>query len=97
MVAFSTDLGNPANWAFTQDVGGRHTGSVLGWGNMWGNVGAAFAPVIYNYYLGEKPGDDEWNQMFLVCALAFIFSGLCALGVDASKPIVPPDREETRT
>jgi len=31
VVSFSVDFGNPANWAFKQDVGGRHVGSVLGW------------------------------------------------------------------
>ncbi len=34
LVAFSTDLGTAAGWAFFQDVGGRYVGSVLGWGNM---------------------------------------------------------------
>ena len=41
IVAFGTDFGGPSIWAFTQDVGGRHVGSVLGWGNMWGNLGAS--------------------------------------------------------
>ena len=40
-VAFATDLGTPALWAYVQDAGGRYVGSVLGWGNMWGNLGAA--------------------------------------------------------
>lgn len=46
-VFFFVDLGVSATWAFCQDVGGRHVGSVLGWGNMWGNFGAAVAPVVY--------------------------------------------------
>lgn len=91
LVAFSTDLGNPAVWAFTQDVGGRYVGSILGWGNMWGNLGAAAAPPIYNAVLGTAPSIADWNLMFAVCAGSFILSGLCALGVDASAPIAPPD------
>jgi MFS transporter, ACS family, glucarate transporter len=39
VVAMSTDLGTSAGWAFAQDVGGNNVGSVLGWGNMWGNLG----------------------------------------------------------
>lgn len=93
LVAFSTDLGNPAVWAFCQDVGGRNVGSVLGWGNMWGNFGAALAPPIYNHFLGEQPSIDNWNTMFLVCAGAFVFSGICALGVDCTRPLVVEQRD----
>ena len=93
LVAFSTDMGTAATWAFNQDVGGRYVGSILGWGNMWGNLGAAVSPLVYNYFLGENPALEDWNAMFLVCALAFVFSGLCGLGIDASKPIAPPDED----
>jgi MFS family permease len=91
LVSFATDLGVPAAWAFKQDVGGRYVGSILGWGNMWGNLGATIAPPIYNYFLGESPGLAQWNNMFLVCIAAFLVSGLCGLGIDATKPIAPPD------
>jgi MFS family permease len=46
MVGLATDLGTPACWAYGQDVGGNHVGSVVGWSNMWGNFGAALSPVI---------------------------------------------------
>lgn len=91
VVAFSTDFGTPSSWAFTQDIGGRQVGSVLGWGNMWGNLGAALSPLIYDFYLGETPGLREWNMMFAVCAVAFLFSGVCGLLMDATKPILPED------
>lgn len=91
LVAFSTDLGNPASWAFTQDVGGRHVGSVLGWGNMWGNLGAFVAPHVYYAVMGAQPTTAAWNRTFAVCAVAFVLSGLAALVIDASKPIVPPE------
>lgn len=93
VVAFSTDFGTPSIWAFTQDIGGRQVGSVLGWGNMWGNLGAAVSPLIYDYYLGETPGLREWNMMFLVCAGAFLFSGICGLLLDATQPLLD-DTEE---
>ena len=94
VVAFSTDFGSAPNWAFMQDVGGRHVGSVLGWGNMWGNLGAFFAPLIYDYFLGETPGKSEWIKMFAVCAAAFAVSGLCWLKIDATKPVVPNDQNQ---
>ena len=93
VVAFSTDFGTPSIWAFTQDIGGRQVGSVLGWGNMWGNLGAAVSPLIYDYYLGETPGLREWNMMFLVCAGAFLFSGICGLLLDATQPLLDDNEE----
>lgn len=88
VMTISTDLGVPAVWAFKQDVGGRHVGSVLGWGNMWGNLGAAVSPVVLN----EMVELGGWNACFLTCAAAFLLSGVAALGVDARIPIVPVSR-----
>ena len=93
LVALSTDMGNASSWAFNQDVGGRYVGSILGWGNMWGNLGAAISPPIYNAVLGESPDIAQWNWMFAICMGALIFSGLCALGIDATIPIAPADEE----
>jgi nitrate/nitrite transporter NarK len=88
-VAMATDLGTAATWAFMQDVGGRHVGSVLGWGNMWGNLGAAVSPLALNWVIG--PG--RWDACFGACAAAFLVSGVAALGIDARVPVVPPDAE----
>ncbi len=40
LVGLATDLSISAMWAFGQDVGGKHVGAVVGWANMWGNLGA---------------------------------------------------------
>ncbi len=87
---FFVDLGVSAIWAFMQDVGGKHVGAILGWGNMWGNLGAAVAPHLYGAVLGKAPAIADWNAMFVVCAAMFVVSGLAALGINASVPIVPP-------
>ncbi len=87
LMAFSVDMGNPAVWGYAQDVGGKYTGSILGWANMWGNLGAAVAPIIYNRVLGEKPDAMQWTLMFGVCLLAFVLSGLCSLVMDSTKPL----------
>jgi sugar phosphate permease len=90
LVAFSTDIGVGATWAFLQDVGGRHVGSVLGWTNMWGNFGATVSPWVLNRMVEHVGG---WDAAFLTCAAAFLASGLAALGVDATRSIETEGRE----
>jgi MFS family permease len=87
VVAFSTDIGVAGTWAFMQDVGGRYVGAVLGWGNMWGNFGAAVSPFLPRW-LGVSPESTNWNAVFVACAGAFVISGLASLGIDATKPVV---------
>ena len=88
-VAFFTDLGVAASWAFCQDAGGRYVGVILGFGNMWGNVGAAMASQFYVIALDWS--HNNWNACFLLCASAFIVSGFAGLFIDASRPIVEDD------
>ena len=85
---FFVDLGVSGVWAFMQDVGGKNVGAVLGWGNMWGNFGAAVAPHLYDHVLGKAPTIVEWNAMFVICAATFVISGVAALGINATKPIM---------
>jgi nitrate/nitrite transporter NarK len=85
MVAFGTDLGSPSVWAYNQDVGGRYVASVLGWGNMWGNLGAAVSPVLLEEIVRLSGG--SWNAAFLTCAAAFLIAGVCAAFVNADKRI----------
>ena len=87
IASMSTDFGSPAIWSYAQDVGGRYTASILGWGNMWGNVGAAVAPLIYNGVLGENPTLDDWNTVFAVCCGVFVVAGFCAMLLDSTKPL----------
>jgi MFS family permease len=87
---FFVDLGVSAVWAFMQDVGGRNVGAILGWGNMWGNFGAALAPHLYDAVLGKTPSVADWKTMFVVCAVMFVVSGVAALGINATVPIVAP-------
>ena len=84
---FFVDLGVSSVWAYMQDVGGKNVGAVLGWGNMWGNFGAAVAPFLYEAVLGKNPTIQSWNVMFAVCAVMFVVSGLAGLGVDATVKI----------
>ena len=90
VVALATDLGTPSLWAYNQDVGGRHVGAVLGWGNMWGNLGSALSPPL----LSAVATAWGWPALFVTCAAAFLFAGVTALGVDATVPIFPSPKGE---
>jgi ACS family glucarate transporter-like MFS transporter len=94
VVALATDLGTPATWAYMQDVGGAHVGSVLGWGNMWGNLGAAVSPVVLGAIVGKE---GRWDLCFLACAGAFLVSGILSLGIDARIPVVLPHDPEAHS
>jgi hypothetical protein len=89
-VAFFTGIGTPASWAFCQDVGGKNVGSVLGWGNMWGNFGAAVTAPILLWVAGSP---ERWDYAFMTCAGAFALSGVASLGINATIPIGPSGDE----
>ncbi|MEJ7596192.1 MAG: MFS transporter [Planctomycetaceae bacterium] len=87
IATFSCDLGVPAMWAYSQDVGGKYTASIMGWANMYGNFGAAVAPLLYNAILGETPTLSQWNTLFAFCSGVFALSGVTALVIDSTKLI----------
>lgn len=88
VVGFATDLGTPACWAFGQDVGRKYAGSVVGWFNMWGNLGAAISPVLLGYIvsLGGNPRQG-WQMAFLTCAAINAVTIVASLAVTAEKPL----------
>ncbi len=83
VVGLATDLSISAMWAFGQDVGGKHVGSVVGWANMWGNLGAACSPLLLGY-LAREAG---WQVAFIVCGVIQLIAAVAALGINASKPL----------
>jgi sugar phosphate permease len=87
VMAFLVDLHNPTVWSFAQDVGGKHVGTALGFGNMWGNLGAALSPVV----LGVIARSGGWDTAFLVCGVAFASAAACGLLLDATRPLDPAD------
>jgi MFS family permease len=91
IVSLMTDFANPSIWAFMQDVGGRNTGAIFGWANMWGNFGASASAKIVPALLlyGATSGSGQ-SLVFITCACAFFIAGLAALGTDATKPLQTP-------
>lgn len=87
LISFSSDAGLPATWAWASDVGGRNVAPIFGWGNMWGNFGAALQPIIFGWVLLNAKSPADWNQALLVGFGAYVLSGLCAFGINSARPI----------
>jgi len=86
-VSFTIDFGLGATWATYQDIGGRHVAAVLGFGNMCGNLGAAY----FSWKIGQLAKGGEWNTVFLMSAGAMLIAASAWLLLDATRPVV---REE---
>jgi ACS family glucarate transporter-like MFS transporter len=91
VMSLATDLANPAYWAFAQDVGRRHAAAALGWGNMFGQFGAALSPIL----LGEVQIVFGWPAMFVAGAVAFAVGSAAGFMMDASRPIDGERRDTT--
>lgn len=87
-VTFFADLGLPAMWTFMQDISGRHQAQFFGWGNMWGNFGAAILPVIFTKTLLLYDTNHDYHEGVWLCAAAFVLAGVFALFVNAEKPVM---------
>lgn len=90
LVAFLTDSMVPAQWAFGQDVGGRHTAAAIGWSNAWGNLGASVTPGILPWALRHFDPHGNWHAAFLICAGGFLLTALSAFGLDARRTLEDP-------
>lgn len=87
IVAVGVDLGVGATWAYVQDVGGRNVAEVLGWGNMWGNLGAAASPVLIEWFNDHYDSNKDWHESFLLMAASFTLAGIAALGLNATRTV----------
>ncbi len=87
VVAFATDMSVPAIWAYMQDVGGKNTAAVFGWGNMWGNFGAATTPLLVPLVLENWDPNGDWHEAFYLFAAGYLVAGICALGINADRKI----------
>ncbi len=87
VVAFATDLSVPGIWAYMQDVGGRNTAAVFGWGNMWGNLGAATTPVLVPIVLKHWDLNGDWHEAFLLFSAGYVVAGIAALGINAERVV----------
>ena len=87
VVAFMTDMGIPAVWAYMMDVGGRNAAAVFGWGNMWGNFGAGVAINLVPQIREAWDKNNDWHEAFMLCAGGFIIAAIAASGLNAKSKV----------
>jgi sugar phosphate permease len=93
IAAFVNDLGLGATWAYFQDAGGPYVGPLLGFANMFGNLGAtASAPLVERVQHAFG-----WHPAIAVCAGLFAVSGVSWFGIDSSRAVVPEQPGEKET
>jgi ACS family glucarate transporter-like MFS transporter len=81
--SFLGDFGLGALWCTYQDIGRRYSGTVLGVGNMWGNIGAAIG-ASFVPRLAEQYG---WSASFALSAGLYAIAAVAWLAVDSRVPI----------
>ncbi len=89
LACFINDMAIPVIWALSADIGGRYAGTVSGFMNMVGGLGAMITPVLipqlHNSLSGSVP--ERWLIIMAVLAGAWFIGALAWLGIDASKPL----------
>ena len=79
VVAFATDLSVPTIWAYMQDIGGKNSAAVFGWGNMWGNLGAATTPLLVPIVLERWDTNGDWHEAFIMFSVGYVVAAAAAL------------------
>ncbi|WP_425613773.1 MFS transporter [Anatilimnocola sp. NA78] len=83
IVSFTIDFGLGSLWATYQDIGGRHVGSVLGFANMWGNLGAG----LCGWFYGRLADKQDWPLVFTISAIALLCMSISWLAVNPTVPL----------
>lgn len=83
VASFFGDFALGALWATYQDIGGPWSGTVLGWANMCGNIGAACAISV----IGRLVDGYGWPATFVMAGGAYAIGAVTWLGVDPRERI----------
>jgi sugar phosphate permease len=81
--SFLGDFGLGALWCTYQDLGGPYAGTVLGVGNMCGNIGAAIGISL----VPRLAGEFGWSASFALSTIAYTIGALAWLAIDARRPV----------
>lgn len=77
-----------ASWSSVISLGGKYTGSVSGWINLWGNIGGVLAPIVTAFFVTNY----GWNNAFTATSLFGIIAIVAWIFVKPGKQLVPQDK-----
>ncbi len=81
--SFLGDFGLGSLWCTYQDLGGPYSGTVLGVGNMCGNIGAAIGISL----VPRLALEFGWSASFALSACAYAIGALAWLAIDPRRPV----------
>jgi ACS family glucarate transporter-like MFS transporter len=96
--SFVKDLGVPASWATTIDVGHRYSGTVGGFMNTLGNLGQVVTvPIVAHLAVwAGTAGQPSWKVTLYYYAAMFFISSVCWLFVNPKRVIVYSKEDQER-
>jgi len=80
LASFCSDLTMPISWNACVEIGRRHTATISGAMNMFGNFAGFVAPVGGGLILARSAGD--WNVLIYLMAGASLIAAACWLFLD---------------
>jgi ACS family glucarate transporter-like MFS transporter len=78
-----------ASWAACLDIGGKYSGSVSGWMNLWGNIGGVLAPVVTAWIATRY----SWRAAIIVTSASAFIGVLAWFMVRPDKSLVMDEGE----
>jgi MFS transporter, ACS family, glucarate transporter len=83
-------LGFPVvtSWAVANDLGNEFAGSVSGWMNMWGNIGAFLSPIVCGW-LAQTIG---WDSTLLINIIPIIIAAVLWFGIRPDRPLFTDEK-----
>jgi ACS family glucarate transporter-like MFS transporter len=93
--SFCSAAGGPVAYAITIDMGGNHVRPVFSLMNMWGNLGSLVFPQVVARLVGEGP-NANWDLVLPVFAAMYAVAGVCWLGFNPNRSIIPEPVSGTR-
>lgn len=96
--SFVKDLGLPASWSTTIDIGQRYSGTVGGFMNTVGNLGQMISiPLVAQLAMwAGTPGHPKWSVSLYYYAAMFFVASAAWIFVDPRKVIVYAEKGEPR-
>ena len=84
LASFCSDLTMPISWNACVEIGRRHTATLSGAMNMFGNFAGFVAPVVSGAILARSAGD--WNVLIYLMVAASFIAATCWMFLDPGNP-----------